>query len=271
MYESNVSNAEEETTIQTVIEDPMVNQEKGVSPKEPIVTTNEIDQSQLTPSTPMTSAKTCKFCGYNVRTGGRPKSKQSAHLFEHRRKCEMFQSCFDSKRRQCLICNDVIRPGSFLDEHFVTNHPEKLVYFNGSEEVTTDDEIPMLEIPAETTTIIENLKEEPEISVIEDEENSEIEASPLVNPDKNKLKEDPEISIVQEASPIQIVSSRSISTVQARILEDGEVKASQLYKCMFCKKIYLTEEFTLNHISHVHAISKHSLDELGLKIKTTSL
>ena len=170
-----------------------------------------------------------------------------------------------------MICKEVIKTGSPLDEHFVTNHPEKLVSFNDSE-VTTVDEIPMLEIPAETTTIIENLKEEleePEISIIE--EKSEIEASPLVNPDKTKLKEEPEISIVQEASPIQIVSSRSISTVQARILEDGEVKASQLYKCMFCKKIYLTEEFTLNHISHVHAISKHSLDELGLKIKTTSL
>ena len=95
------------------------------------------------------------------------------------------------------------------------------------------------------------------IEIVDDVE--QMSETTMTRVEEPKLKET-EFSIIQE-----------ISAAQARILEDGEVKASQLYKCMFCKKLYLTEEFTLNHILKVHAISKHALNELGLEIKATHL
>ena len=124
--------------------------------------------------------------------------------------------------------------------------------FNTSENKVSS----ILKLRSQIIEIVDNVEQMPETTTTRVEE--------------PKLKE-AEISIIQDTSPLQIVSARSTSTAQARILEDGEVKASQLYKCMFCKKLYLTEEFTLKHIFKVHAISKRALNEFGFEIKATHL
>ena len=78
---------------------------------------------------------------------------------------------------------------------------------------------------------------------------------------KTEIKD--EVTIIEEPE-IQISSVQSLNDQ-----EPGQ--ASVIYHCLFCTKIFWSEEFTLKHLLDFHAISHEYLNKFGLKIKSTYL
>ena len=90
-----------------------------------------------------------------------------------------------------------------------------------------------------------------------------------IQPKIKKETEEDEITIIEESEPeIKVASVRSLAPTNEP-KEPGE--ASIIYHCLFCKKIYWSEAFTLKHLLDFHAISQNYLDKFGLKIKATHL
>lgn len=82
-----------------------------------------------------------------------------------------------------------------------------------------------------------------------------------------KVEDEDDVSIVEEQE-IQISSVQSV-VYNDHPQEPGE--ASLIYHCLFCTKVFWSEEFTLKHLLDFHAISQEYLSKFGLKIKVTHL
>ena len=138
---------------------------------------------------------------------------------------------------------------------------------------------------AETITINDDSEEEQEITILE-------------NLDKKEIKIEDEVLIIEEEEPIEnlkakIAKNLGISTKEFKteikdeviIIEEPEIQissvqsvndqepgqASVIYHCLFCTKVFWSEEFTLKHLLDFHAISREYLSKFGLKIKSTHL
>ena len=137
-----------------------------------------------------------------------------------------------------------------------------------AETITINDALEEQEI-----TILENLdkkeiKIEEEVLIIEDEEpienlKTKIAKNIVISHKEFKTEIKDEVIIIEEPE-IQISSVQSVNDQ-----EPGQ--ASVIYHCLFCTKVFWSEEFTLKHLLDFHAISQEYLSKLGLKIKSTDL
>ena len=227
----------------------------------------------------------------------------------YRKKCLVFNDYIDLKNRTCRICQRPA--GLSYATHFEKNHPEKLfvpgneaksvsLEFNQMvepiDEILMDDDEEFHGFSSEEIfgsmkritekksdteqpeCVIIDDDEEEEITILEDKKelNSQVKTKIAANlgisiqPKIKKETEEDEISIIEEESEpeIKVASVRSLAPTNEP-KEPGE--ASVIYHCLFCKKIYWSEAFTLKHLLDFHAISQNYLDKFGLKIKATHL
>ena len=138
---------------------------------------------------------------------------------------------------------------------------------------------------AETITINDDSEEEQEITILE-------------NLDKKEIKIEDEVFIIEEDEPIENLKAKIAKNLgishnefkteikdEVIIIEEPEIQissvqsvndqepgqASVIYHCLFCTKVFWSEEFTLKHLLDFHAISREYLSKFGLKIKSTHL
>ena len=138
---------------------------------------------------------------------------------------------------------------------------------------------------AETITINDDSEEEQEITILE-------------NLDKKEIKIEDEVLIIEEDEPIENLKAKIAKNLgishkefkteikdEVTIIEEPEIQissvrsvndqepgqASVIYHCLFCTKIFWSEEFTLKHLLDFHAISQEYLNKFGLKIKSSYL